>query len=411
MSKKALKFLHFADAHIDMVNFGRYDSESGLPLRVLDFLAALDQIVDRAIAEAVDLVIFAGDAYRNQRPHPRYQREWQKRIARLSAEKIPTILLVGNHDTSPAAGGGHALQEFATLNIPHIFVANRITILTPEQLGIPVQVITMPWVSDSALMEHAIFLELSQEELANSLEEQVGNALTNLIEKADPSIPLIMTAHATVSGATYGSERQVLLGRDLVLTGSIVKNKKLDYVAMGHIHQHQAIGDNEPPVIYPGSIERVDFGELKEDKGFVLAEIKDGKTSWDFIKLKTRPFWSHAIKLENGDDFMQQIIEQLPKPDSFAGVICRLQLTYPREFEALLDEAELGKYFKQAFSFQISKQRTDSKRTRLGDTVALDEMTPEELLSQYWQTLDMTPEQTGEMQALAKEVFGEMNYE
>ena len=53
MSKnnEPLRILHFADAHIDMVNYGRHDSRSGLPIRVMDFLAALDQIVDRAIEE------------------------------------------------------------------------------------------------------------------------------------------------------------------------------------------------------------------------------------------------------------------------------------------------------------------------------------------------------------------------
>ena len=357
------------------------------------------------------MVIFAGDAYRNQRPHPRFQREWQRRIGRLSAEKIPTILLVGNHDTSPASGRGHAMQEFATLNVPQVFVADQLKLYTPDELGLPVQVITMPWISESSLMTRADYLNLDADDLANSLEEQVGLALTNLIERADPDVPLILTAHATVSGATYGSERQVMLGRDLVLTGSIVKNPAIDYAAMGHIHQHQEVGIGHPPVVYPGSIERVDFGEYKETKGFVLAEVTKGKTTWEFIKLKTRAFWSHAITLENGDNFMGEIMGQLPEPESLADTICRLQLTYPRELETLLDETELGKHFKHALSFQIAKRRIDAKRARLGDTLDVEEMTPDELLTQYWQTLDMSPEQTGEMQALAKEVFGEMLYD
>ena len=57
-----IKLLHFADAHIDLARQGRRDAESGLPLRVLDFLRSLDAIVDAAITENVDLVIFAGDA-------------------------------------------------------------------------------------------------------------------------------------------------------------------------------------------------------------------------------------------------------------------------------------------------------------------------------------------------------------
>src|SRR5512133_2631365 len=107
-----MKLLHFADAHIDMANYGKHDPETGLPLRVLDFLKSLDTIVDTAISEKVDLVIFAGDAYKDRLPSPTYQREWGRRIIRLSEAKIPTILLTGNHDVSPASGRAHTLQEF-----------------------------------------------------------------------------------------------------------------------------------------------------------------------------------------------------------------------------------------------------------------------------------------------------------
>ena len=79
--------------------------------------------------------------------------------------------------------------------------------------------------------------------------------------------PLVLTAHASVQGAVYGGERTVMLGRELVLPGSLVKDPRLDYVALGHIHKPQNLNENaHPPVIYPGSIERVDFGEVEDDK-------------------------------------------------------------------------------------------------------------------------------------------------
>ena len=102
------RILHFADAHIDIANYGKRDPASGLPLRVLDFLKSLDEIVQTAIEEEVDCVLFAGDAYKDQSPSPTFQREWGRRIMQLSEAGIPTILLVGNHDISPAAGRAHA---------------------------------------------------------------------------------------------------------------------------------------------------------------------------------------------------------------------------------------------------------------------------------------------------------------
>ena len=61
-----VKILHFADAHLDMANFGRQDPISGLPYRVMDFLKSLDTIVDAAIEEKVEMVVFAGDAFKDR---------------------------------------------------------------------------------------------------------------------------------------------------------------------------------------------------------------------------------------------------------------------------------------------------------------------------------------------------------
>src|SRR5512134_1192060 len=117
-----MKLLHFADAHIDMANYGRHDPESGLPVRVIDFLKSLDTIVDAAVAERVDLVLFGGDAYKERTPAPTFQREWSRRIMRLSRAGIPTLLLVGNHDLSPTIGRAHAMETFDTLAVPHVQV-------------------------------------------------------------------------------------------------------------------------------------------------------------------------------------------------------------------------------------------------------------------------------------------------
>ena len=233
---KPIKVLHFADAHIDMVNHGKHDERSRLPIRVMDFLSSLDRIVERAIDEQVDLVVFAGDAYRNQRPHPKFQRQWEQRIVQLSRAGIPTVLVVGNHDTSPSVQRAHAMQEFATLNVANVFVADNLQLFSAEQLGIPLQVVALPWVSQSALM--ARFETDSDEELRNTLEERIGNALDHTIAKADPTLPVLLAAHVTVQGAQFGSERQVMLGQDVALSMGLVKDPRLDYVALGHIHKH-----------------------------------------------------------------------------------------------------------------------------------------------------------------------------
>jgi DNA repair protein SbcD/Mre11 len=407
-NKHPIRLLHFADAHIDIANFGRHDPDSALPIRVMDFLRALDQIVETAVEQKVDLVIFAGDAYKDRNPQPTFQREWGRRMMRLSQAGIPTLLLVGNHDVAPASGRANTVQEFSTLAVPHIHVADRIRRLGPDELGLPLQIITVPWVSRSALMTREEVAGKSVDEVLADIEGRVTDAVLKLVESADPDLPLILTAHASVQGARYGSERTVMLGHELVLSGSVVHDRRLDYVALGHIHKHQCLSDGRhPPVIYPGSIERIDFGEAREAKGFVLAEVARGQTSWEFVKLQTRPFIDLKAETRYAESFMADLLGQLPLPAEVAGAICRIQLSYPVDWEPLLDEAAISERFREALTIQVQKHRQSAKRARLGDTAAVESLTPDELLARYWQTVGLDEEETAVMQKLAQECFSD----
>ncbi len=410
---KPVCLLHFADAHIDIANYGRHDPDTALPIRVVDFLNALDQIVETAVSQPVDLVIFAGDAYKDRNPQPTFQREWGRRIKRLSEAGIPTVLLVGNHDMSPASGRAHTLHEFSTLGVPHIHVADTIRLLGPDELGAPVQIITVPWVSRSRMLTREETAGKSLDDVLTMLEGRVTDAILQLLEDADPTLPLILTAHASVQGAKYGSERAVMLGHELVLSGRIVNDKRLDYVALGHIHKRQYLNakGSHPPIVYPGSIEKIDFGEVHETKGFVLADVSKGQTDWAFVDLKTRRFIDIKVDDLDADTFMEDVMRQLPEPDKVAGAICRVQLSYPRDWEPLLDDHAVMERFQEALSVQIQKHRLAEKRARLGDTAAVETLMPVQLLDTYWQTIGLEAEETAVMQALAQEVLETMNDE
>jgi DNA repair protein SbcD/Mre11 len=140
------------------------------------------------------------------------------------------------------------------------------------------------------------------------------------LENADPSLPVIMTAHASVQGASYGSERTVMLGADFVLPASLVKDTRLDYVALGHIHKPQDLNEGRhPPVIYPGSIERVDFGEARDEKYFIIAEVEKGQTRVEWRKLDgVRPFVDCRATLsgKTGENVTETLLSTLPGKNS-----------------------------------------------------------------------------------------------
>src|SRR5213080_5326273 len=103
MSSKTLRIAHLSDTHIGMENYGRVNPETGLIQRLHDFLASLDQAVEGAIASSVDLVVFAGDIYKTRDPTPTHQREFARRITRLAAHGIQTVIVAGNHDIPMSA--------------------------------------------------------------------------------------------------------------------------------------------------------------------------------------------------------------------------------------------------------------------------------------------------------------------
>jgi exonuclease SbcD len=398
-----MRILHFADAHIDIATQGKHDPVSGLPVRVLDFLKSLDQIVDTAIAEKVDMVIFAGDAYKDRTPVPTFQREWGKRIIRLSQAEIPTLLLVGNHDISPAVGRANTLHEFETLQVPHVIVANKVALFTPAQLeGLPLQIITLPWISRSNFLAQQDET-ISIEKVNKNMENLLDGMIKLMIDDLDPSLPVVLTAHASVTGATFGAERSVMLGNDIVLPGSLVKNPIFNYVALGHIHKAQDVNKgSQPPVVYPGSIERVDFGEIADDKFFVIATIEKGKsTEVTWHKLNGRKFISRYIKIKEQKDIQQQILDTLPTRDEMEDAMVRLELEYPREWESLIDEAEIRRQGDKALEFHLIRKPLLDLRSRLPVDQTISSMTPLDLLEFYWKSTEMKPDEIEEMKKLA----------
>ncbi len=411
-----MRVLHFADAHIDMANYGRHDPESGLPLRVLDFLKSLDTIVQAAIDEKVDLVIFAGDAYKDRSPSPTFQREWGRRIIRLSQARIPTLLLVGNHDLSPAAGRAHAVHEFDTLQVPFVRVLAKPELLRPADLWeLPAQMIAWPWVARSGIIAALNLSSTDRAQVDGQIEDIIVEQTQKWLEEADPSLPLLLTAHASVQGARYGSERTVMLGADIVLPLSLLVDERIAYVALGHIHKPQDLNEgHQPPVVYPGSIERVDFGEAADDRFFVVADVQRGNTKVHWHKLTgARKFIERKMVIQASGDALADSAEQitdrlksaLPPADELEAAIVKLTVEYPREYEALIDEAALRQYAADAFEFHLVKRPQSEARVRLPADQTVGSLSPLELLSQYWRATKVDPAEAEALQKLARQLI------
>jgi exonuclease SbcD len=405
-STTMIRLLHFADVHLGMEDYGRWDPATGLSIRLTDYLSAFDRIVERALAESVDLVIFAGDAYRSPSPTPTHQREFAARISRLAQAGIPVVLVAGNHDTPHAIGRANAIDIFDTLEVENVHVIQQPQLLRISTRGGPVQVVGLPWVTRSTLLTREEHKGLSVEEISTLVADMVTNIVTDpqegLVSQLDPSQPTVFVAHGTVQGATHSSERSVMLAQDVILPPSLVAHPAFDYVALGHIHKHQEL-NGCPPVVYSGSIERTDFGEEGEQKGFVLAQVQRGGANWEFVPLATRPFVTITAEV-TGPDPTAQVIAAIGERD-IEGAVVRLIIHTSAEWEPLLRDDEIRQSLEPAFHLAALVRHVERPtRLRLGSRAAA-ELSPEEILRHYLEIKTTSRERMEVLLAHAREIF------
>ena len=405
----SIKILHFADAHIDAYTGGRLDPSNGFSLHTNDFLKALDEIVDTAIDEQVQLALFAGDAYRNASPVPTFQREWQRRLIRLSRSKIPMLMIPGNHDISNSMFKASALQELDTLQVPYLHLAVRgVHLYTPEELdGVPLQVLAVPWLPLSLLAARDKENKKTPEERAREMEEELIRRIQRGMEQADPALPLILLTHYSVQGSKYPSGQTAELGRDVTLSRSLVCDPAFSYTALGHIHLFQDLNEGQqPPVVYPGSIERVDYGEAKEKKGFIIAEVENHHTEYIFRELHTRRMYNLQYEAKDAETIQENLLAMLPSPEDAQDAMIRLTITYPHEFESKIIERELRKQVEGALDFQLKRKPLYENRMRI-QSKNISSLTPKDLLTTYCQVTKTSETETEALCSLAEEIFRE----
>ena len=405
-----IRIVHFADLHIGMENYGRLDPETGLNHRVVDFLERLDTVIAYAIEHEADLVLFAGDAFRTRSPNPTHQREFAQRVHRLSQAAIPTVLLVGNHDVPVMEQRASSIEIFDTLNVPHVTVAARPNLLRLETRRGPIQIVTMPYPVRQRLLTREQFRQLSQEALDRAVSEAVVDIIQKFAAQLDATIPAILMGHFSVDSAHWGSERNIMVGRDVSVPLSALVDAAWDYVALGHIHQHQNLNpDGVPPVIYPGSLERVDFGEEKQPKGFCWVEVLRGATTWRYIDVPARPFVTIHVDVRQ-EMRPLPVIERAIARHALDDAVVRLIVQMSPEQEPRLRDGDLAPLLADAFFAQINRDVDRAGRDRLGD-LEPDAMTPVHLLERFLQAKGKTSEEVLLYLEEAQSIFVEITEE
>ncbi|MBI2872267.1 MAG: exonuclease SbcCD subunit D [Chloroflexi bacterium] len=410
-----MRILHLADVHIGVENYGRPATDAdiqalpgwfapdtdhhqylGMSTRLLDFLAVLDEAIEHALNNHIDLVLFAGDAYKSRDPTQTHQREFARRIARLARARIPTLLLVGNHDTPHVTGRATTLEIFPTLDVGEVYVADRLGTTVVNTPSGRVQVVTLPWIRRSQFLAREETRDMTLDQVTRLVEQRLSDLLAREVQALDPALPAVLSGHVSVSGARLSSEQNLMLGHDHQLLLGSVANPAFDYVALGHIHRHQVLSHN-PLTAYSGSLQRVDFSEEEDKKGFCVVDLDPTRprgervNSFDFLEVQARPFLTVAVEVKPGQDPTEATLQAIGSR-YLDGAIVRVRVTMPAEVEASFQEkavraALAGAQYVAALERIVHRQR----RTRIPiETVG--QLSPGEALRRYLESHTTSPQ-------------------
>jgi len=344
-----MKILHIADIHIgDGEQYGE-KLPGGKSARAADLEARLEDVVQIVIDNNVKYVLFAGDAFKTRQPNPTRLRTfafWVRKLAEFST----VCLLVGNHDLA-ASRKASSIDVFDSVGMDNVHVFRGPGLHDFKDF----QLIALPYPVD-------VDTE-GMGDLNWALSKTLKTRLDTCLDRAHGFSPIIVMGHFSIVGADYGSERAVMLGKDVTMNESDFDHPSIDYVAMGHLHRHQVIGNK---IVYPGSLLRLNFGEKNDLKGVVLVSLDNGDVKHEFIEVPDRPFVEAEMDLTSETDPTGKMMQVL-KREWLVDAVFRFKIKIGREDLHRLDEAAIIEQAnKMCWYFAgISKTVIGQHRTRL----------------------------------------------
>lgn len=409
----AVRVFHFADVHLGVENYGRFNPETGLNTRLEDFTRSLESAVDTALDSDIDIALFAGDAYKARDPNQTHQRAFAHALKRLTDAGVPVALCIGNHDIPNTRGRAHALEIYGLLGGAGVTIFSTPRLAPIATRKGEVLVGAMPYLTRSRVLTQDETKGKTVEEIAFLIRDRYVDYVAALAEetRAFPDHIALLMGHFTVADARVGVQSFLLNPNEPQVPAAALALPDWDYVALGHIHKHQEMNRGaQPPVVYPGSIDRIDFGERGEVKGFVLADVVPGNAVWRHVPLNTRPFLEIVADAGDGDDPTAALIAALGQ-HPLDGAIVRVTYRASADQVPLIRDDELRRALAPA-SCIVAVLRETPNATALTRTHALgDAVSPEQALGTF---LDLQPRlapRKDELLAAARPLFDELAQE
>ena len=232
----------------------------------------LSEIVAVAADHEVDLTVIAGDVFDTSSPTAGAEEIVWHSLLELS-EVAPVLIVAGNHDSSQRLDAVAPLLRMGRVSVvgaPAKPDAGGVIDL-PD---LDARAAMLPFVSQRGIVKVADMMTADPDQHAGAYHDRLARVVDSLTADMGDSTVNLLVSHLTVYGAeTGGGERKAHIFGYAVPANIFPGH--MSYVALGHLHRQQKV-PHAGQVWYSGSPLQLDFGEVEDQKGVLLAEAQPG---------------------------------------------------------------------------------------------------------------------------------------
>ena len=301
-----MKILCIADLHIGVKSYSKIDPKTHFTYRELEALNNFKKIVDICIDSNIPVLLIAGDVYHTSISSPSLQDEVNKIIFYASENNISVLILDGNHDLKKLDTAVSALKPVNTFQLKNV-------------------IHTKDWLDTSLTINNETVRFVFLPTYTNN--EQVKELLDlHLPAKSKPKNPTIVIGHFTTQGASLND--WLVAENEEYIDIKNFSNRGISFVVLGHLHKPQVLKKKSPMIFYTGSLQRVDFNEEEQEKGYWIINTQD-KTA-NFFQVDMQKFYTVKCALTSNESFQKQLKKVIDK-DKVENAIVRVLLDVTEE--------------------------------------------------------------------------------
>jgi exonuclease SbcD len=337
------------DSHIGAVfGLGRLKKDGG-NTRVDDYEKTLNDIVDYVIETKADVFVQTGDIFDSRNPTPENMAIVNEAFKRLSKNNITSIVIMGNHDyRKSGAGFTSSISSLSAKELPNVRIVLDPKVVRVSSEGKSVNIVLLPY------RDKRMYAGATLGDRCSKYNEHISE----LIDSCDETTPIVVIGHNFFYEGSYndygGSE--ILVGKGIF--------DKCELVAMGHQHNFRVVRETGCPLVYTGSMEKLNFGDKNIDKFFLDFDTTTNKLS--VKKINTRELCDESIDLSECD--LSNISDEINNRLSgmaLADRVVRVRVSVPEHMSSAVNKTYIEKSLYDNGAFYVSKISIEPIKKRL----------------------------------------------